>query len=481
MSLALRPSIVRDLFDLLGPQGVTGGPLAQVAYESDGFALVRGDADLVVLPRTTREAALAMQLLYEAGVAVVPRGAGTGLTGGASPTAGGVVFGTARMRRILELDPAHRFARVEAGVVNSDLSRAAAPHGLFYAPDPSSQASCTIGGNVANNSGGPHCFKYGSTSRHVLGLKVVLPDGEVLDLSEPREGPDGLDLVGFFVGSEGTLGVATEVTVRLTPLPQRTETMLAMFRSLDEACDSVSAIIAARLRPSAIEILDKLTIEAVEASVFRAGYPKDVEAVLLMDVDGDEVDVVALCKELEQLVTGHGGYDLRRASTAAERAALWAGRKGAFGAMGRIAPDLYVADAVVPRTKLRELIAYATQVCRERGLKLANVFHAGDGNLHPNICYDRRDSDEVARVLDAGDRILSRCIELGGSLSGEHGIGIEKRDHMCDAFDQASLDAMAAVRRAWDPDGRMNPTKLLPTRACLEIHTRPIPITEVAT
>jgi FAD/FMN-containing dehydrogenase len=305
---------------------------------------------------------------------------------------------------------------------------------------------------------------------------IVLPDGEVLDLSEPREEPEGLDLVGFFVGSEGTLGIATEATVRLTPIPERTETLLAMYRSLEAACDTVSTIIAAQLQPSAIEILDKLTIEAVEASVFRAGYPTGVEAVLLMDVDGTEEEVSELVGELERVITDHGGYDLRRASSAPERTALWAGRKGAFGAMGRIAPDLYVADAVVPRTKLRELVAYCTEVARARNLKLANVFHAGDGNLHPNLCYDRRDTDEVRRVLEAGDLILRRCIELGGSLSGEHGIGVEKRDLMCDAFSQASLDAMLAVRRAWDPAGRMNPTKLLPTRACLEIHTKPIPI-----
>jgi glycolate oxidase subunit GlcD len=466
-------ALLRDLRRVLGEPGLLLDPTKLLAYESDGLCLVAEHASLVVLPRTTEQASQALRLLFEAGLPVVPRGAGTGLTGGASPVAGGAVLSLARMRDILFIDADDRYARVQAGVVNVDLSAAVKPHGLYYAPDPSSQQACTLGGNLANNSGGPHCFKHGNTARHLLGALWLEPDGTPVDLSSPVLDPEGLDLLGFLVGSEGTLGVATELTLNLLPLPEKVETLLGIYRHLDEACQAVSDLIRAGLEPAAIEILDRLTIEAVEASVFRAGYPRDAGAVLLIECEGRSAEVEALCSALEALMRQRGAFELRRANSAAERKQLWAGRKGAFGAMGRIAPDLYVADAVVPRTRLAELVAYASAVCAERRLKLANVFHAGDGNLHPNICYDRRDPDEVRRVLEAGDLILNKCVEFGGSLSGEHGIGLEKREHMCSAFKQADLDAMAAVRRAYDPAGRMNPGKLLPTRACLELRTAP--------
>lgn len=465
------PSLVRDLRRLLGDEGLLLDPTRLLSYESDGLCLVAEQASLVALPKDTAQAAAAMGLLYRAGLPVVPRGAGTGLTGGAAPVVGGAVLSLARMRQILFIDGDDRYARVEAGVVNADLSKAVKPHGLYYAPDPSSQMACTLGGNLANNSGGPHCFKHGNTSRHLLGAVWLEPDGSLLDLSGPRLDPDGLDLLGFMLGSEGTLGLATELTLNLLPLPERVETLLGIFADLASACQAVSDLIAAGLEPAAIEILDRLTIEAVEASVFRAGYPQHASAVLLIECDGRRAEVLALCAELEVLLRSRGAFEVRRAASESERKLLWAGRKGAFGAMGRIAPDLYVADAVVPRTRLAELVVFASEVCRERRLKLANVFHAGDGNLHPNICYDRRDPDEVRRVLEAGDLILRKCLEFGGSLSGEHGIGIEKREHMCAAFSQADLDAMGAVRRAFDPARRMNPGKLLPTRACLELRT----------
>ncbi len=471
-------SLIDDLRRVLGPRGLIVDAVRASTYESDGLALLARAPELVCLPRDTEQARAAVALLDSAGTPIVARGAGTGLTGGATPVPGGAVLSTARMRDVLEVDPVERFARIQAGVVNIDLDRAAAAHGLRYAPDPSSQAACTIGGNLANNSGGPHCFKHGNTQRHVLGAKIVLPGGELLDLSEPLLDPDGLDLVGYFTGSEGTLGLATEITVGLIPRPEVVETMLAVFRSLDAACDAVAEAIERRLEPSAIEILDRLTIEAVEQSVFAAGYPTDAEAVALLDLEGGPAEVADLAARIDAVLRRHGAFDLRRAASEAERSRLWAGRKGAFGAMGRVAPDLYVADAIVPRTRMREVVAYTVEVCRELDLKLATVFHAGDGNLHPNICYDRRDADEVRRVLEAGDRILTRCVEVGGSLSGEHGVGIEKRDHMCQVFDQESLDAMGAVRRAFDPARHWNPGKALPVRACLEIHSRPLPITD---
>ena len=468
------PSLIRELRALLGPEGVIDEPTRLLPYESDGLALLHVRPELVILPRDTQQTSRAMRLLHRAGVPVVARGAGTGLAGGATPVEGGVIVSTARMRDVLELDPVDRWARVQAGVVNVDLSGLCGHHGLAYAPDPSSQMACTIGGNVANNSGGPHCFKYGATTRHVLGLVIVGHDGEVLDLAPPLVDPDGYDLSGLFVGSEGTFGIATEVTVRLVPQPPVVEVLLALFPDLDGACDSVSDVIAARLEPSALEILDRLTIQAVEDSVFAAGYPRAAGAVLLVEVEGVEVEVAGTVREVRAIVERRGALEVRSARDPLERRQLWAGRKGAFGAMGRIAPDLYVADAVVPRTRLRELVGRAVEICAERGLRLANVFHAGDGNLHPNICYDRRDPDEVRRVLEAGHLILETCVAAGGALTGEHGVGLEKLAQMELLFSPADLDAMCRVRDAWDPDRRMNPGKLVPLHACMELRSPPL-------
>lgn len=471
--MTLSPAGRRELARILGPRGMVDDPAGRLAYESDGLALLRATPEIVLLPRDTQQCARAMAVLAAENVPLVGRGAGTGLSGGATPIEGGAVIGLARMRDLLELDVARRFARVQAGMVNVDLSHLCARHGLFYAPDPSSQQACTIGGNVGENSGGPHCFKYGATTRHVLGLTIVCPDGEILDLSTPRVDPDGYDLVGLFVGSEGTFGLATEVTVRLTPTPPAISTLLAVFDSLDGACDAVSDMIAARLEPSAIEILDRLTIEAVEASVFKAGYPKDAAAVLLVEVEGSEIEVASTLRAVEEIARSRGAIELRHARGESERKQLWAGRKGAFGAMGRIAPDLYVADVCVPRTKLKSLVLATTRIAAEKRLKLANVFHAGDGNLHPNISYDRRDPDEVERVLAAGREIMELCVRAGGSLTGEHGVGLEKREEMCLVFNEADLAAMTRVREAWDPTRRMNPGKLLPLHGCREARTLP--------
>ena len=462
------PSLVAELHAVVGDAGLVRDRARLFPYEADGLAMLHTAPELVLLPRTTDETARCMRLLHRAGVPVVYRGAGTGLSGGATPVEGGVLLGTARMRDVLELDVRNRFARVQAGVVNVDLTHACADHGLFYAPDPSSQQACTIGGNVGENSGGPHCFKYGATTRHVAGLVVVTHDGEVLDLAGPAVDPTGYDLVGLFVGSEGMFGVATEVTVRLTPQPEVTETLLAIFPGLDGACDTVSEIIAERHEPSALEILDQLTIEAVEDSIFAAGYPRDARAVLLIDVEGAAAEVAGTVAAIDAIIARHGALETRSAQGRDERMRLWAGRKGAFGAMGRVAPDLYVADVVVPRTRLREMVLYSTEVAAELGLKIATVFHAGDGNLHPNICYDRRDAEEVTRVLEAGRRIMRRCVEVGGSLTGEHGVGLEKLEGMTEVFSDDDLRAMCRARDAWDPERRLNPGKLIPTHVCLE-------------
>jgi glycolate oxidase subunit GlcD len=464
----MNPTLVAELRAILGDAGLITDPARRFAYESDGLAMLSCPPELVLLPRDTSEVSRCMRVLFDAGVPVVSRGAGTGLSGGATPVEGGALVGTARMRDVLEVNATDGYARVQAGVVNVDLSHACEDQGLFYAPDPSSQQACTIGGNVAENSGGPHCFKYGATTRHVLGLVIVRADGEVLDLSAPRVDPLGFDLVGLFVGSEGMFGVATEVTVRLTPKPEKVETLLAVFPGLDGACDSVSELIAARHEPSALEILDKLTIDAVESSIFAAGYPRDAGAVLLIDVEGSTPEVDATVAAIRPILERHGALEVRAADTDTERRQLWAGRKGAFGAMGRVAPDLYVADVVVPRTKLREMVLASARIASERDLKLATVFHAGDGNLHPNICYDRRNSDEVARVLEAGEELMKLCISVGGSLTGEHGVGLEKLDGMNKLFSDDDLRVMCDVRDAWDPERRMNPGKLIPVRACRE-------------
>jgi len=374
---------------------------------------------------------------------------------------------------VLEVDPDDRWARVQPGLVNADLSRAVARHGLFYAPDPSSQLACTIGGNVAENSGGPHTLKYGTTTDHVLALELVLPSGEVVRVGSPTGATPGYDLIGAVVGSEGTLGIVTEITVRLEPLPEAVETLLGIFDDVVSACRGVGQIIRSGLVPAALEILDRRTIEAVEASVHAAGLPRDAGAVLLVELDGPASALPAQAKGIRAILERNGASRVDVAQDAEERQRFWAARKGAFGAMGRLAPDLYVHDAVVPRAKLPEVIERICQIGDRHGLKLSNVFHAGDGNLHPNISFDRRDPDELERVLAAGDEILRTCIEAGGVITGEHGVGTEKRDFMDLLFREADLEAMKRLRRAFDPENRCNPGKILPsTRFCMETNPK---------
>jgi glycolate oxidase subunit GlcD len=466
---------------IVGAENVLASRELTYAYECDGLTHLRSRPAAVVLPASTAEVAAIVRLLAGAGVPFVARGAGTGLSGGALCPRDGVVIETARLRAIRRIDPDRRLAEVECGVTNAAVSVAARPFGLFYAPDPSSQAACTIGGNVAENSGGPHCFKYGATARHVLGLEVVLPDGEILVTGSPLGEEPGLDLTGILVGSEGTCGIVTAATLRLVPLPESTVTLLAVFATVEIACAAVTRIVASGLEPSALEILDRLTIDAVEASVYAAGYPRDAGAVLLIEFDGAIAATSASATRVESLCRELAALRVEQARDEASRLKLWKGRKGAFGAMGRLAPDLYVQDAVVPRSKLPQVLAQVVAIGAKYRIRLSNVFHAGDGNLHPNVSFDRRDEDETARVVAAGKEILAACVAAGGSLSGEHGIGVEKRDYMPMVFTPESLDKMRAVHDAFNPRGLLNPDKVLPaTRSCVEAKGSRLALDEAA-
>jgi glycolate oxidase subunit GlcD len=453
----------RRLGELVGPEHVITDPDRLLVYESDGLTAYRWPPRAVVLPASTAEVAGVMGVLRHAGIPIVPRGAGTGLSGGALAGDGAVVVGTARMTRILSLDPENRIARMQPGVVNTRLSEAARPHGLYYAPDPSSQTACTIGGNVAENSGGPHCLKYGVTSRYITGLTVVLSDGEVVELGGAGADPEsGYDLVGAFVGSEGCFGVATEIEVRLLPLPEGVRTLLAIFETLEDAGRAVTAIVGAGLLPAALEIMDQSSIEAVEASVFAAGYPTDAGAALVVEFDGTEAGLEADAGRAEALCMENGAREVRRARNDAERDALWKGRKKAFGAFGRLAPDLIVQDATVPRTKLPEVLARIREIGAAHGLRVANVFHAGDGNLHPKLLFDRRNEEEVARVEAASKEIMGACVAAGGTITGEHGVGVDKRKYMRLVYGPEEIEAMRSVRDVFDPSGLLNPGKVLP-------------------
>jgi glycolate oxidase subunit GlcD len=405
-------------------------------------------------------------------VPFVPRGAGTCLSGGALAD-GVVLLGLNRLTRILSVDPENALAVVEPGVVNVALSRAVSAHGLHYAPDPSSQAACTIGGNVAENAGGPHCLKYGVTLNHVVALTVALPNGDVVSLGNAAGESEGYDLVGAFVGSEGCFGVVLDVTVRLARIPQAVRTLLADFSSIDTAARAVSAIIASGILPAALEMMDGPTIRAVEASIYAAGYPTDAAAVLLVELDGPDAGLEADVATVVRLCRDAGARDVRVARDDAERTKLWQGRKKAFGAMGRISSHLVVQDAVVPRTKLPEILARVHDIAERYRVTVCNVFHAGDGNLHPNIGYDANDPDESARVHAAMREIMQACIDAGGTVSGEHGIGIDKLPYMDALFSSESLRAMCTLRDVFDPDRRSNPGKVIPVHSCREWHMAP--------
>jgi glycolate oxidase subunit GlcD len=460
--------LISALEGIVGREACLSRPEDLFVYECDGLTLHSGRPVAVVLPRSAEEVQRIVLSCREFGIPFVPRGAGTGLSGGAL-AAEAVVIECSRMNRILEIDIEDRFAVIEPGVVNIELSRAIEDHGLFYAPDPSSQNVCTIGGNIAENSGGPHTLKYGTTTNHVLAVQLVLPDGEIVELGSRTGFSPGYDLVGAVVGSEGTLGIVTQATVRLTQIPERIETLLAIFPDVVHACRAVGSIIRSGLIPAALEILDKRTIDAVEASVYAAGLPRDAGAVLIVELDGP---AVALDLEVERVRDAASQACATRVDVARddeERKRFWKARKGAFGAMGRLAPDLYVHDAVVPRSVLPEVLEEVCAIGDRYGLTLSNVFHAGDGNLHPNISFDRRDPDELERVLAAGKEILELCVRKGGVVTGEHGIGTEKSEFIGLVFNDADLDAMRRLRDAFNPDGMCNPGKIFPTtRFCVE-------------
>ena len=461
-SPALEPRLVRRLRSAVGQDGVIVDPDRLLVYESDGLTQYRHAPAGVVLPRSTEEVSQVLRILHDDGRPFVPRGAGTGLSGGALALGGAVAVGTARMNKILEVDPENRRARVQPGVINAHLTKATLPHGLIYAPDPSSQSACTLGGNVAENSGGPHCLKYGVTNRYVTGLTVVLPTGETVAMGGLERDDDVPDLVGLFVGSEGCFGIATEIEVALIPSPEGVRTLLGIFRSIEDAGRAVSDIMAQGMLPAALEIVDAETIRAVEASVFAAGYPTDAGAALVVEFDGVEVGLDAEVEQTIACCEAAGAREVRTAANDEERAALWAGRKKAFGAMGRLAPDLLVQDATVPRTRLPEVLARIGEIGKRYELLVANVFHAGDGNLHPNLLFDRRDRETVTRVEAASKEIMAVCIEAGGTITGEHGVGLDKRQFMPLVCSPEVLDAMQGVKRAFDPSGRCNPGKVLP-------------------
>ncbi len=443
-------------------------------YRSDGLLHYRQVPIAAVLPGTAQEVAAVVRACYEAGVPWVARGSGTGLSGGALPVADGVLIVLARMRRILSVDLDDGRVVVQPGVTNLAVSHAVAPT-HFYPPDPSSQIVCSIGGNIAENSGGAHCFKYGFTTNYVLGLEVVLTDGSVARLQ--RDAP-GYDLLGAFVGSEGTLGVATEITLRVVPAPESVRTMLAFFHDTGAAGEAVSAIVDAGIVPAAIEMMDKLSIEAAEQAT-GAGYRLDAGAALLVEVDGPREECESAQTQLAQMCESAGAFEVRVAQTDAERELIWRTRKAAFASMGRIAPAYYVQDGVIPRTRLAEVLREIDALAESYGLRVANVFHAGDGNLHPLVCYDDAVEGEAARAEELAGEIIRACVNAGGSITGEHGVGIDKRDYMGAMFGEPDLDAFRRLRMAFDPHGLANPGKVMPTpRLCGEVpgHYREHPL-----
>jgi glycolate oxidase len=468
----LSTALLGDLTSLLGPENVIHHRDELMVYECDGYVIEKSIPDVVVFPTSTEHVVGIVNLCRRHDVPFVPRGAGTSLAGGTLAVGGGVMVSMTRMKRILEINTRDRYAIVEPGVVNVWLTRALAGTGFHYAPDPSSQTACTIGGNVATNSGGPHTLKYGVTVNHVLGVELVMPDGTVVNVGGKTEDNPGYDLTGLIVGNEGTFGIVTKVIVKLTRDPEAGRTFLGVFDSVDAATETVSGIIAAGIVPAALEMLDNLMIRAVEQA-FKFGFPTEAGAVLIIEIDGLDAGLDDEASAVSAIVARHGGTLQKsipwRTRKEPDYVAIWKSRKSAFGAIGRLSPTFCTQDGVVPRTKLPHILRVITAIGERHGLRIANVFHAGDGNIHPILLFDERNADEVRRVLIASHEILEECIAVGGSVTGEHGIGVEKLEFMPKLFSPDDLAAMVALRQAFNPEGRCSATKMLPTGAgCIE-------------
>ena len=463
-----RPVLLAGLNRILGPASIISHVEAMRVYETDGLSAYRGMPGVVVLPQTTAQVQAILGLCCELGVPVVARGAGTGLSGGALPFPGCVLLSLAKFNRILELNPDARTARVQPGVRNLAISEAAAPHALFYAPDPSSQLACSVGGNVAENAGGVHCLKYGLTVHNIQALEIVTLAGEILHLGGEALDAPGLDLMALMTGSEGLLGVITEVTVKLLPLPQVARVLLAAFGDVRSGGDAVAAIIAAGIIPAGLEMMDRLALTAAEGFA-HAGYPLDAEAILLCELDGAAEDVTETLTQVVAICEAAGAASVRVAKDEAERTLFWAGRKGAFPAMGRMAPDYYCIDGTIPRARLADVLSEIQRLSTAAGLPVANVFHAGDGNLHPLILYDAQAPGEMERAESLGGEILELCVAVGGAITGEHGVGREKINQMCAQFTMPEVETFHALKAAFDPAGLLNPGKAIPTLArCAE-------------
>jgi len=462
-------ALAARLAEICGPDSVVTDPQQLRTYECDGLTAHRSTPGLVVLPQTAGQVAGVVRECATRAIPFVARGSGTGLSGGALPRTDGVLIVMSKMRSIIAIDPVSRRAIVEPGVTNLSVSKAAEPYGLFYAPDPSSQVVCSVGGNVAENSGGAHCLKHGFTVHHVTGLEIVTPDGELTWLGDGTGAAPGYDLVGAFTGSEGTLGIVTKIVVKLTPIPEAVTTLLAAFTTMGAGGAAVSAIIGAGILPGAIEMMDALAIEAAEAAV-QCRYPEGAGAVLIVELDGPEADVAAQTAAVRAICTAEGAYEIRAAQDAAERAAIWTGRKSAFAAVGRISPAYIVQDGVVPRTALETVLDRISELSAQTGIRVANVFHAGDGNLHPLVLFDDARPGEQEAAEQLSGMILDLCIEHGGSITGEHGVGVDKSRYMPRMFGADDLDTMQLLRCAFDPAGICNPGKVFPTpRLCGEV------------
>jgi glycolate dehydrogenase FAD-linked subunit len=452
--------LVFELERIVGKSNVLSSPEELLVYEYDA-SVDRGNPQAVVFPTSAEQVSAIVKLCNRLDVPFVARGAGTNLSGGSLPIKGGVVIGLSRMNHILEMDIPNQRAVLEPGVVNLDISAALAPLGYYFAPDPASQKASTIGGNVAENAGGPHCLKYGVTTNHILGLEVVTPEGEILQFGGKALDTPGYDLTGLFVGSEGTLGIVTKIVARILRLPETYKTLLVIYDSLEDASQTVSAIIAAGILPATLEMMDRIILGAVEAS-FHAGFPLDAEGVLLIELDGLADGMERAAERITSICTANHAREVRVAKSAAERDKLWAGRKGAFGAIARVSPNYLVVDGTVPRTKLPEVLNQVYEIGRRYDLRIPNVFHAGDGNLHPLILFDDRNKEQKEKVLQAGMELLKLCAAAGGTITGEHGIGLEKIAAMSFVFVPAEISAMRQVKQAFDPGGRCNPGKILP-------------------